>query len=145
MKKPRDTRRKIIWSLYQLCLPLLEKFSRIGLENIDQWCRITFDWWLYLCHECFFRSLVHMLLTNLAVAGGWVLWLCDLLMLGRTILFGLMGSILVLIGTSQSSFSVPALEESFAASLSHDHACLCSWTPTTNKKKSILSLYPNRP
>jgi hypothetical protein len=33
-----------------------------------------------------------MLLTNLAVAGGWVLWLCDVLMLGRTILFGPMGS-----------------------------------------------------
>jgi hypothetical protein len=38
--------------------------------------------------------------TNLVVAGGWVLWQCDLLMLGRTILFGLMDNIVVLIGTS---------------------------------------------
>jgi hypothetical protein len=77
-----------------------------------------------------------MLLTNLAVAGGWVLWLCDLLMLGRMILFGLMGSILVLIGTSQPSVSVPALNKSFTASLSHGHACLCSWTPTTDDNES---------
>jgi hypothetical protein len=41
-----------------------------------------------------------MLLTNLAVAGGWVFWQCDLLMLGRTILFGPMDSIFGLIGTS---------------------------------------------
>jgi hypothetical protein len=78
-----------------------------------------------------------MLLTNFAVAGGWVLlWLCGLLMLGRTILFGPMGSILVLIGTSQPSVTVPVLKESFSASLSHDHACLCSWTPTTDDNKS---------
>jgi hypothetical protein len=37
-----------------LCLPILEKFSGIGLENIDQWCGFSFDWSLYLCHECFF-------------------------------------------------------------------------------------------
>jgi hypothetical protein len=77
-----------------------------------------------------------MLLTNLAVAGGWVLWLFDLLMLGRNILFGPMGSILVLIGTSQPSITVPVLKESFSASLSHGHACLCSWTPTTDDNES---------
>jgi hypothetical protein len=55
--------------------------------------------------------LLHTLLTNLAVAGGWVLWQCDLLMLGRTILFGPMDSILVLIGTSQSSVAIPFLKE----------------------------------
>jgi hypothetical protein len=37
-----------------ICLSTLEKFSAgIGLENIDQWCEFSFDWLLYLCHECF--------------------------------------------------------------------------------------------
>jgi hypothetical protein len=40
-----------------------------------------------------------------------------------------MDNILVLIGTSQSSIAVPVLKESFSASLSHGHACLCSWIP----------------
>jgi hypothetical protein len=44
-----------------------------------------------------------------------------------------MGSILVLIGsTSQPSVAVPVLKESFSASQSHGHACLCSLTPTTD-------------
>jgi hypothetical protein len=51
-------------------------------------------------------------------------------MLGRTNLFGLMDSIMVLIATSQSSVAVPNLKESFSASLRHGHACLCSWIPT---------------
>jgi hypothetical protein len=77
-----------------------------------------------------------MLSTNLAVAGGWVHWQCDLLMLGRTISFGLMDIILVLIGTSQSSVIVPVLKESFSASLHHGHACLCSWIPATDDNDS---------
>jgi hypothetical protein len=36
-----------------LCLFILETFSGIVLENIDQWCGFSFDWSLYLCHECF--------------------------------------------------------------------------------------------
>jgi hypothetical protein len=51
-------------------------------------------------------------------------------MLSRTIFFGLMGNILILIGTSQPSISVPVLKESFSVSLSHHagHACQCSFT-----------------
>jgi hypothetical protein len=57
-------------------------------------------------------------------------------MLGRTILFGLMDNIMVLIGTSQSSVDVPVIKESFSASLSHGHACLCSWIPTIDDNDS---------